>query len=79
MRKVRRNQPRETSTLNKLIRYIKQYLHLPYCLLICLWLTNTFFQDAKINEVDSGTELDSQGEDETEEAADKDSTEKKED
>eukprot|EP00088_Acartia_fossae_P050098 TRINITY_DN5590_c0_g1_i1.p1 TRINITY_DN5590_c0_g1~~TRINITY_DN5590_c0_g1_i1.p1 ORF type:complete len:103 (-),score=37.75 TRINITY_DN5590_c0_g1_i1:130-438(-) len=38
------------------------------------------YQDAKINEVDSGTELDSQGEEETEEAAeDKDSTEKKED
>ena len=42
------------------------------------------FQDAKLNEVDSGTELDSQAEDEVEEIGsvenvEKDETEKKED
>ena len=38
-------------------------------------LNFVLFQDAKLNEVDSGTELDSQGEEEADEAVEKDKAE----
>ena len=38
-------------------------------------LNVVLLQDAKLNEVDSGTELDSQGEEEAEEAGEKDKAE----
>ena len=44
-------------------------------MLIDTVLNVVLFQDAKLNEVDSGTELDSQGEEEAEEAGEKDKAE----
>ena len=57
-----------------------QVCHIPPDILGHVLQCSTFFQDAVLNEVDSGTELDSQGDEEEQEGGQsKDDTEEKDD